>query len=120
MTKTFTLEGEAANGYEALEVFKKTIAGTTFSYLKADEKERTTAPVVTEISDNERSYGENSSGARVLRFKLVLTYSDELFTPSTKSININPPESKTVTDSATSVPKSLFTDKAVVEPKGDQ
>lgn len=115
-TKTITLEGQASNGYEALEVFKKTIAGTKFSYLQDGDKEKTIMPVATEISDSERSYGESSTGERVLRFKLALTYPDELFASTTKSISINPPQSKDATDSTNSVPTSLFTDP-VAPPK---
>ncbi len=118
--KTIVIEGEAENGYEALEVFKKTIADTEFSYLKEGEKKPTTSPLITSISDSERSYGENAEGKRVLRFKLVLSYPDELFMPASKSININPPASGNATDSSNSVPTSLFTDKATAGAKGDK
>ena len=114
-TKTIALEGEADNGYEALEVFKKTIADTSFSYLTEGSEERTSAPITTGLSDSDRSYGESASGQRVLRFKLTLSYPEELFLPASKSIRINPPQSGNITDSSNSVPKSLFTDKVAPE-----
>ena len=110
---TITLDAEAKNGYEALEVFKKTLAATNFTYTAADQP-AATVPVASDIQDQERNFGENASGNRVLRFTMSFTYAKELFTPNLTSGSIVAPTKQNATDSAKSVPKNLFTDSAPV------
>ncbi|HCR56010.1 TPA: hypothetical protein DIV49_03480 [Candidatus Saccharibacteria bacterium] len=105
---TITLEAEASNGYEALEVFKKTIAETTFSYSEGGDIQNP-INIATEISDGQRRYAEDSDGNRVLRFTLSFAYAEELFLPTSERGQINAPDKQNATDSATGVPKSLFT-----------
>jgi hypothetical protein len=108
--KTVTIEAQAVGGYPALEVFKKTIAATTFQFTGADGEE--TRPLATSISDGDRSYGEDASGQKVLRFSLVFGYPDELVTPYLQGAKIVAPSKTNVTDSYLGVPKSLFSPKA--------
>lgn len=103
-----SLEGEAANGYEALEVFKKTIAQTTFSYNEGGEAKEA-VKIAESILDGERRYGEDADGNRVLRFSLSFTYPDELFAQTSEQGRINAPDRQNATDSAKGVPTSLFT-----------
>ncbi len=110
---TITLEAEASNGYEALEVFKKTIAETTFSFSQDGDLQEP-INIATEISDGQRRYAEDSDGNRVLRFTMSFAYSEELFLPTSERGQINAPDKQNATDSATGVPKSLFTN-----PTGD-
>lgn len=109
-TSSVTVEGQAVNGYPALEVFKKTIAATKFEYSRDGESQ--SVPLATEISDSERSYGENASGIKVLRFTLVFGYSEELFSRTAENAIIVAPGRTNVTDSFVGVPKSLFTQRA--------
>ena len=107
---TIKIEAQAANGYPALEVFKKTIDATTFQFV-SDGQTRT-VPLASDMSDSDRSYGEDASGAKVLRFTLTFTYPSELFSRTSKSAQIVAPTKKNATDSYLGVPKSLFTQKA--------
>jgi Tfp pilus assembly protein PilN len=109
-TKTITVEAQAVNGYPALEVFKKTISATKFEY--TDNNEKKSVALANGISDSDRSYGEDASGAKVLRFTLSFTYPDELFSKLAQSGTIIAPTKTNVTDSFLGVPQSLFTQKA--------
>lgn len=106
-TKTIKIEGQAANGYPALEVFKKTINATNFEFAKSGEKQ--TVPLASQMSDSDRSYGDDASGARVLRFTLTFIYPDELFSRTAENALIIAPMRTNVTDSFLGVPNSLFT-----------
>jgi len=110
LASTITIEGQAANGYPALEVFKKTISATTFRYNQNDEQ--LSVPLAADMSDSERSYGEDASGARVLRFALSFTYPEELFSRMAENATIVAPERANATDSFQGVPHSLFTQRA--------
>lgn len=109
-TKTITLEAQAINGYPALDVFKKTINATTFVFTQ--DGEQRTINLASNMSDSDRSYGEDASGAKVLRFTLSFTYSAELFSNSSKGATIVAPERTNATDSFLGVPQSLFIEKA--------
>ena len=50
-----------------LEVFKKTIAGAKVKYLDTESKQQQVA-LASDISTTDVSYGEDSSGNKVLRF----------------------------------------------------
>ena len=117
--KIVTIEAEANNGYEALEVFKKTLELTKFSYYDQDGKQQEPVDLAANIADGDRRYGEDSNGKRVLRFTLSFTYPDELFATSSLRGKIVAPNKQNVTDSATGVPKSLFTNKPTSEGEKD-
>lgn len=108
---TITLEAQAVGGYPALEVFKKTIAATELRY-KTDDDSEEKRLLASSISDGERSYGEDASGRKVLRFTLTLEYPKELFMPYLKDAKIVGPGNTNVTDSFLGIPKSLFSPKA--------
>lgn len=107
---TITIEAQAANGYPALDVFKKTIGATTFRFTQ--DGEQLSVPLAADVSDSERSYGEDASGARVLRFALSFTYPEELFSRTSANATIVAPERTNATDSFQGVPHSLFTQRA--------
>jgi hypothetical protein len=109
-TTTIKIEAQAANGYPALDVFKKTINATNFEYSKDGEKQ--SVKLADAMSDSDRSYGEDASGAKVLRFTLTFTYPAELFARTSENATIVAPERTNVTDSFLGVPQSLFTQKA--------
>lgn len=106
-TKTIKIEGQATNGYPALEVFKKTINATNFEFAKAGKKK--VVPLASKMSDSDRSYGDDASGATVLRFTLTFVYPDELFSRTAENARIVAPDRTNVTDSYLGVPNSLFT-----------
>ncbi len=104
------ISAQAPNGYPALEVFKKTIDATTFQYEQDGENQ--SVPLASDMTDSDRSYGEDATGKKVLRFTLAFTYPDELLTPNLTNARIVAPTKTNVTDSFIGVPKSLFTQKA--------
>ncbi len=101
-----TIEGQASNGYEALEVFKKTIAQTKFSYQSGDEQK--TVNMANSISDGERRYSEDNDGRQVLRFTVTFAFADELFSTESRNGKVVGPEKQKVTDSVQGIPTSLF------------
>lgn len=109
-SKTIKIEGQAVNDYLALEVFKKTISATNFEFTKDGEKQ--TVPLASDMSDTDRSYGDDASGATVLRFTLTFVYPDELFSRTAENVTIVAPTRTNVTDSFLGVPNSLFTVEA--------
>lgn len=108
--ETITLQAQAVNGYSALEVFKKTLAATTVKFTQDGEEQ--TVPLASDIADAERSYGEDATGAKVLRFSLSFTYPKELFSHTVTGVTIQAPTKANATDSYLGVPQSLFTTKA--------
>ncbi len=108
------IEGEATNGYEALEVFKKTIAQTRFGFSQ-DGEAKEPVLIAENILDGERRYGEDGDGNRVLRFSLSFTYPDELFAYTSEQGRIITPNRQNATDSAKGVPSSLFTNAEAEE-----
>lgn len=114
--KTIEIEAQAINGYPALDVFKKTINATTFQFTQ--DGQRQSVPLASDMSDTDRSYGEDASGAKVLRFTLTFTYPDELFAKTAQGATIVAPTRTNVTDSFLGVPQSLFTQKATDTTEG--
>lgn len=110
-TGLITIDGQAANSYAAVEVFKKTIEGATLKYTDVNNalQEITLA---SSISTSNTSYGEDTTGAKVLRFTLSFIYTPELFSPESKNISIAITIDGNVTDSFLGVPKSIFVDRA--------
>jgi len=110
-TSTITIDAQADNGFPALEVFRKTVAATKFEYSDAENK-RQSVQLADNISDSNRSYGEDSSGKKVLRFTMSFTYPEALFARSSLTAAIVGPTRTNVTDSFVGVPSSLFTQRA--------
>lgn len=107
---TVKVEAQAVNGYPALEVFKKTINATKFEFTQDGQKQ--SVALASSISDSDRSYGEDASGAKVLRFTLTFAYPEQLFSRTAQNAVIVAPTKANVTDSFLGVPQSLFTQKA--------
>lgn len=107
---TISMEGQAANSYAAVEVFKKTISGAQIEF-KADGTDQT-VPLASSVSTGDTSYGEDSTGAKVLRFTIVFNYAPELFAPSSTNLKIVNSASGNRTDSYLGVPTSIFVDRA--------
>ena len=112
---SISIDGQAANSYAALEVFKKTILATVIKYKDSDNKEQS-VKLGDKISTKDVSYGEDSSGTKVLRFTLSFVYAPELFSPASKDLSlaviIDSAGNGNVSDSYIGIPKSIFTNKA--------
>lgn len=110
-SKTLTIEAIAKNGFQAADIFKKTILNTNVLYT-ADSTDSTVA-LTTDITLSDVSYGADTDGTKVLRFKLSFVYPQELFSNKVQSVKIVTPTGNTdVTDSKIYVPDSLFSEAA--------
>lgn len=108
---TLTLEGSAAGGYTATDAFRKTILNTTVTGTQNDQP--FDQPLTNEVILQNTSYGQDSTGAKVVRFTVVFSYPEGLFDNTLANVKINTPTAKVdVTDSKTRVPDSMFTQPA--------
>ncbi|HUC96536.1 MAG TPA: hypothetical protein VMR16_02615 [Candidatus Saccharimonadales bacterium] len=105
-TSTITINGQAANSYAAVEVFKKTIEGAVVKF----DSNSSGVTLASNISTDNTSYGEDSSGAKVLTFTLSFKYALDLFSPKSQNVSIVVPAQGNATDSYLGVPKSIFAD----------
>lgn len=104
---TIRLEGQAVAGFNAADTLKKTILNTNLSYRDENGKLKTTL-ITTNTSLSELSYGEDSTGKKVLRFTLTFVYDDALLSPKSKDAVIVPPNRQNATDSFLHLPEGLF------------
>lgn len=118
-TSTINIEGQASGGYAAVEVLKKTILSTKIHYLDKAGQDATESntprevALATSVDVRETSYGEDSSGQKVLRFVISFSYPAELFKSGLRNVEIKAPnQQENVTDSRSRIPQSLFTDAA--------
>jgi len=106
-----TIEGQAKNSYAAVEVFKKTLEGSKINF-KDSEGTDQVIDLASNVVVGDTSYGEDSTGAKVLRFSIKFDYVPELFATSSKDLKVTISNGGDATDSYLGVPKSLFVDKA--------
>jgi len=109
-TNNIKIDGQAVNGYAALELFKKKIDSTKITYRDSSDKESETA-LATNVGTKDVSYGQDSSGNKVLRFTIAFTSAAEMFSP-TANITAITTTNGDVTDSYLGLPSSLFADRA--------
>lgn len=113
-SQTIRLEGQAVNGYIAADVLKKTILGIMFSY-REEGGETQKVPLTTNVSTADLSYGEDSTGKKVLRFTMTFEYDQAFFARTSKDAIIIRPDRQNVTDSYLRLPESLFSNRATGE-----
>lgn len=104
-----SIEGQTPT-YDTLEIFKKTIDGAVITY-KIDGEDKQTK-LASEISTSDVSFGEDSTGVKVLRFTLSFIYPEELFSPSVPGVVVKLTNQGNVTDSYLGLPKSIFVQRA--------
>jgi len=109
-TKSMHIDGQAVNGFVAVDVFKKTIEATTFSY--QEDNKTITRPVANNVVLSNMSYGEDATGAKVLRFTVDFDYDPSLFASSSKSVVVIGPDKQNATDSYKYLPTSVFDSRA--------
>jgi len=106
-----TLEGSAAGGYPSTEVFRKTILNTTITGMQNGEA--FDLPLTKEVALKDTSYGQDSTGAKVVRFTIIFVYPKGLLDNTMSDVKINTPTTKIdATDSKTRVPDSMFSQAA--------
>lgn len=108
--KSVHIDGQAVNGFVAVDAFKKTIEATTFSY--QEDNKTTTLPVAKNVTLSNLSYGEDASGVKVLRFSVDFDYDPSLFASSSKTVVVIGPDKQNATDSHKYLPTSLFDSRA--------
>jgi hypothetical protein len=96
------LEGQTT-GYDAMEVFKKTVENTVFEYTVDGETK--TAALATNINTGDISYGEDADGNKVLRFTIGFDYPAELLSPKSSNISFKLNIDGNVTDSYLGIPR---------------
>ncbi len=109
-TNQITIDGQAVNSYAAVEVFKKTIEGAQVSY--SEGKTTQTVPLASNVDTSNTSYGEDSSGVKVLRFTISFNYASELLSPLSQNVKVTIANQGNATDSYLGVPTSIFVDRA--------
>lgn len=107
-----TINGQAERSYAALEVFKKTIEGAVVKYTTGSDTEAQEVELATEISTSNTSYGEDSSGRKVLRFTISFICAKEFFSIDSSSTIISISNQGNATDSYLGIPRSIFADRA--------
>ena len=118
-SKLITIEGQALNSYAAVEVFKKTIEGAKVKYTDSNGDKQEVI-LASNINTSNTSYGEDSSGTKVLRFTLSFVYAQELFSLASKDASVIITNKGNATDSYLGVPEIIFTDRAKDLTEGDQ
>lgn len=109
--KTLSIEAIAKNGFQAADIFKKTILNTKVAYTQ--DSTDTSVALTDDISLTDVSYGSDTDGSKVLRFKLSFTYPQELLSNKVQSVSVISPTGQVdVTDSKLYVPDSLFSQAA--------
>lgn len=109
--QSISIEGQAARSYAAVEVFRKTIESAKVKFTD-DTDASQEVPLASNVSTGETSYGEDASGAKVLRFTMTFTYAPELFSPASKNFSIIISTQGNATDSYLGVPQSIFVERA--------
>lgn len=111
-TSSIVMEGQAPNSYVALETFKKTLESAQIKYTDSKNTPQDLVYLASNISIGSTSYGESTSGGKVLRFTISFSYAPELFSVSSHNISIVISANGNVTDSYLGIPKSIFSEKA--------
>jgi hypothetical protein len=117
-TNTMTIQAQAKNTYQALDVFKKMVTGATYTYSNGSDKQTDT--LASNMSTSDQSYGEDSTGAKVLRFTVSFVYPDSLFSPQSSNLKLIPANQANATDSFLGLPQSVFSDRAADTTGGNQ
>lgn len=110
-SNTITIDGQAANSYAAVEVFKKTIEGALVKY--TTDGTASSVGLASNVSTSNTSYGEDATGTKVLRFTLSFTYAPELFSALSTNTTVTIAAQGNATDSYLGLPTSIFVDRAV-------
>ena len=110
-TKNIVINGQASNSYAAVEIFKKTISAASVKYMDSDGKTTKTIPLASDVNISNTSYGEDTSGFKVLRFTIRFGYTADLFSSTLKGVSVAITINGNVTDSYLGVPKSIFADR---------
>lgn len=110
---TVTLEGSAVGGYPATDVFRKTILNTKVAAKQQGNDNAEEMPLTSNVTLQDTSYGEDATGAKVVRFTIIFTYPDGLLDNRMSDVKISTPSARVdVTDSKTLIPDSMFSQAA--------
>lgn len=110
---TVTLEGSAVGGYPATDVFRKTILNTKVTAKQQGNDNAEEMPLTSNVTLQDTSYGEDATGAKVVRFTIIFTYPDGLLDNRMSDVKISTPSARVdVTDSKTLIPDSMFSQAA--------
>lgn len=108
---TIYIDAQAANGYVAADTLIKTIQATSLSYT-GENGATDKIDLAKSVAISNQSYGEDTTGAKVLRFSISFEYAPELFANTVKNVVIIRPNRQNATDSLKYLPGSLFSSRA--------
>lgn len=118
-TRIVSIEGQASNGFPALEAFIKTIKYSQIIYdgegsqckVSEVEKDANICMLADEgsVVRNESSLGANEQGQNVLRFTVSFKLNEAALKFSSKNFAVKALGRKNVTDSTIQVPAGIFT-----------
>lgn len=118
-TRIVSIEGQASNGFPALEAFIKTIKYSQIIYdgegsqckVSEVEKDANICMLADEgsVIRNESSLGANEQGQNVLRFTVSFKLNEAALKFSSKNFAVKALGRKNVTDSTIQVPAGIFT-----------
>lgn len=104
---TILIEGQVAS-YSGMEALKKTIENTSIVVAVAPDNEGDPelVPIASNVSTTDISFGEDSSGKRVVRFTLTFEYASELFAAQNgQDVTFKRTINGNVTDSYLGIPR---------------
>ncbi len=113
--QTISIDAQAL-AYPDLEAFRKTIIATKFNYRDGDDD--VSVPLAETVNDSNRSFGEDATGKKILRFTLSFQYPEKLFDKSLEGGRIIGPSRTNVTDSFIGIPDSLITSRVNATTEG--
>ncbi len=102
---TIVFEGSTAS-FESFSVFKDTLQNAELTYTAKDATEPTKERLFSEVVVTSSGLGKNQSESRV-SFSVTATYSENVFSPSSKDIAVTIPQIET-TNSVRQSPQPLF------------
>lgn len=106
---SIALEGSAAGGYPATDVFRKTILNTKVSSTNSSQSVNLT----NDVTLQDTSYGEDASGAKVVRFTIMFNYPNGMLDNSMSGVTVTSPVARIdVTDSKIQIPDNMFSQAA--------
>ena len=108
---TVTVQAQTAQ-YSGLDIFKKTLEATKFTYTADGDSTTQSEPLASDINVTSQTLGQSADNGRVVVFTLTFTYPSELLSPTSKNAQIKTPSATNATDSYEGIPTSLFTEKA--------
>lgn len=114
---TISLTAESSGGFNAVERFIKTLRATQVEY--SNQGEAMSVPLAGEVTEGDRSFGEDENNRKVIRFAVTFAYEPILLERGVENLRVVGPERSNATDSFEDIPKGLFKETSINETEGE-